>query len=193
MTNWRRIALITAAALLAAGPALAHPGHGAATFAAGLGHPFSGMDHMLAMVAVGLWAARRGGAASLAWPCAFIASMLAGYGLGLGHPGPALMQPAILATVIVLGALTAARAQAPFAVGLALIGACGLAHGYAHGSEAPATAGLGFPMGFAIATASLHLAGLAIGRLLLRLNRPHLLQALGGGVVLGGFVLAMAG
>jgi urease accessory protein len=179
--------------LLAAAPALAHPGHGDLTLAAGLLHPLSGADHVLAMTAVGLLAAKRGGPALIAWPCAFVAAMLAGYGLGLAHLISFPLEPGVLASVIVLGALAASSIEAPLAAGLGLIGLFGLCHGYAHGREAPAAAGMGFPIGFAVSTAVLHGLGLALGIVALRLRRPALLRMLGGGVALGGIVLALAG
>jgi urease accessory protein len=179
--------------LLAAAPALAHPGHGGMTLAAGLLHPLSGADHILAMTAVGLLAAKRGGAALIAWPSAFVAAMLAGYGLGAAHLISLSVEPGILASVIVLGALAAASVETPLAAGLGLIGLFGLCHGYAHGAEAPAGAGVGFPLGFAASTAMLHGLGLALGLSALRLRRPMLLRVLGGGVALGGLALALAG
>jgi urease accessory protein len=193
MKTTYRIAAGLGLALLAAAPALAHPGHGAATFAAGLSHPFSGWDHILAMTAVGLWAARRGGWALVGWPTGFVAAMLAGYGLGAVYPGLPLVEPAILASVIVLGAAVAASIETPFAAGLALVGLFGLCHGYAHGVEAAPNAGLGFPIGFAISTAALHLAGLTAGLLAMRLRGPLLLRLAGGGVMVGGLALALAG
>jgi urease accessory protein len=179
--------------LLAAQPALAHPGHLELGLAAGLIHPFSGLDHMLAMTAVGLFAAIKGGKAMIIWPLGFVAAMLVGYGCGVAHPGLTMAEPAILASVIVLGVLVAAMARAPFAVGLGLIAVFGLAHGYAHGSEAPAGGGLAFPVGFAVSTAVLHLTGLAVGALALRLRRPAVLRALGAATALGGVALAFAG
>jgi urease accessory protein len=190
MTSARRLAFAAALALVA-GPALAHPGHGGATFAAGLLHPLSGLDHILAMVAVGLLAARRGGRALIVWPLAFVGAMLAGYGLGLLQPGVIPVQPGIFASVIVLGALAASSIEAPTPAGVVLIAVFGLCHGYAHGSEAPAGAGAGFPLGFAIATAGLHGAGVALGLMLRR--RPAVLRALGGAVALGGMALVLAG
>jgi urease accessory protein len=193
MRRHHQIAAIAALAVLAASPVLAHPGHGPATFVTGLAHPFSGLDHMLAMIAVGLWAASQGGRARWAWPCGFVAAMLAGYGLGLTHPGLPVVEPAILASIVILGALVAASVRAPFAVGLGLIGVFGLCHGYAHGAEAPAGGGLGFPLGFAISTATLHLIGLGLGVAAQRLNRPGLVRFLGAGVVAGGIALAFVG
>jgi urease accessory protein len=192
----RRIAaagLIAGAwSLLAIAPALAHPGHDSMTLAAGLLHPLSGADHILAMTAVGLLAAKRGGAALITWPCAFIAAMLAGYAAGLAHRVSFSVEPGILASVIVLGALAASSVSAPLAAGLGLIGLFGLCHGYAHGAEAPAGAGIGFPIGFAVSTAALHGLGLALGAGALRLRHPMLLRVLGGGVALGGVALVLA-
>jgi len=179
--------------LLASGPALAHPGHLELGLAAGLSHPFSGLDHMLAMTAVGLFAAIKGGKAMLVWPLGFVCAMLVGYGWGAAYPGLSVAQPAILASVIILGGLVATMVRAPFAAGLSLIAVFGLAHGYAHGSEAPAGGGLSFPLGFAISTAILHAAGLAVGALGLRARRPQVVRALGAAVALGGVALAFAG
>jgi urease accessory protein len=176
----------------AASPVLAHPGHGGASLYAGLVHPFTGLDHMLAMTAVGVLAATKGGAAKWAWPCAFVGAMVAGYGLGVGFPGADVVEPAVLASVIVLGALIASAVNTPFALGLGLIAAFGLCHGYAHGSEAPNHAGLTFPIGFVVSTAVLHGLGLGVGALALRLRRPWVLRALGGGAMLGGVALALA-
>jgi urease accessory protein len=176
-----------------ASPALAHPGHGAATLAAGLAHPFTGLDHMLAMTAVGLWAALRGGKALWAWPVAFVAAMLGGFVLGqigVRHP---LVEPAILASIIALGALVAANAQVSTGLGVAIIAFFGLAHGLAHGAEAPAGAGLAFPLGFAAATALLHLIGLGAGMGLKALDRPAIVRVLGLGAATGGLFLALVG
>jgi len=179
--------------LLETGPALAHPGHVELGLAAGLIHPFSGLDHMLAMTAVGLFAAIKGGKAMAVWPIGFVVAMLVGYGYGVAHPGFSRIEPAILASVIILGVLIATMARAPFAAGLALIATFGLAHGYAHGAEAPAGGGLAFPLGFALSTVVLHAAGLAVGAAGLRLRRPQVVRALGAAVALGGVALAFAG
>jgi len=179
--------------LLASGPALAHPGHLELGFAAGLIHPFSGLDHMLAMTAVGLFAAVKGGKATIVWPLCFVMAMLVGYGVGVADPGLSMVEPAILASVIILGVLVATMARAPFAAGFGLIAVFGLAHGYAHGAEAPIGGGLSFPLGFAISTAALHAVGLSVGVFSLRLGRPYLLRALGAAVALGGVALAFAG
>jgi urease accessory protein len=188
-----RFALAGAIAMVAAGPALAHPGHDGTTVAAGFLHPFSGGDHILAMIAVGLLAVRRGGAALILWPLTFLAAMLAGYGLGLAFPGGVSVEPGVLASVIVLGAMTAASIEVGAPLAATLIAAFGLCHGFAHGAEAPPGAGLGFPIGFSLATAALHGLGVLLGVVALKLRRPLLLRVLGGGVLAGGVALALAG
>jgi len=186
----KRLLLATFLAF-AASPALAHPNHDVG-LAAGLIHPLTGADHLLAMATVGLWAALRGGKALWSWPAAFVTAMLAGYGLrttGLSLP---LIEPTILASVIVLGVLAAAAARAPTIAGAGLIALFGLAHGYAHGAEAPAAAGLAFPFGFVAATAGLHLIGLAAGRGLVALHRPIVARLMGAGAAIGGLALALS-
>jgi urease accessory protein len=185
-------ALGALAGLGTAFPALAHPGHGPHDLAAGLAHPLTGVDHLLAMVAVGLWAALRGDKALWAWPLAFVGAMLAGYGLGQAGLHHSLIEPAILASVIVLGALVAANACVPTLVGMAIIASFGLAHGLAHGAEAPAGAGPSFPLGFAASTAVLHLAGLGVGLVLTRLKQPIMMRTLGLGAAVGGVLLVFA-
>lgn len=186
MRNLRLPFLILIAAV-AATPALAHPGHDGASLAAGLEHPLSGLDHLLAMLAVGLWASLRGGQAQWIWPASFLVSMAAGFGLGQLIPGVSV-EPVILASVIVLGGLIAADARMPSVVAAALIGAFGIAHGYAHGAEAPG-ASLAFPLGFLLATGGLHAVGLLAG-VSLR-NRPTIARLLGAGAALGGIALAV--
>ena len=182
---------VVALTLAAAAPAFAHPGHGAHGLSQGLAHPFGGMDHLLAMIAVGLWASLRGGKALWAWPAAFASAMLAGFALGQGGTAAAMAEPAVLASVIVIGAAAAAALPVPTVVGAALIGLFGLAHGYAHGVEAPG-ATLGFPLGFLASTAALHLVGLGAGLGLSRLRQPLLIRLLGAGAAAGGLVLAFA-
>jgi len=156
--------LLSTAALLVAGsaPAFAHVGHGATeSFAAGIAHPLSGLDHITVMVAVGLWAALKGGKALWAWPAAFVGVMLVGGALGMAHIAVPFVEPAILASVVALGLLVALAVDLPVAVGAAIIGAFALFHGHAHGVEAGETiGGFEYMAGFAIATAALHVAGI---------------------------------
>lgn len=156
--------LLTFAALCSlAVPAAAHTGHATVDgFAAGLAHPLTGLDHLLAMVAIGLWAAQQGGRALWAMPVAFIGTMLVGHGLALaGLPLPHA-QTGIAVSVVVLGLLVASRQQWAVAAGAALSGGFALFHGYAHGLELPQAASPAlYALGFAIATAVLHAAGIA--------------------------------
>ena len=191
ISSRRGAAALAGLTALAAGPASAHPGHAHEGFAAGLLHPVTGLDHVLAMVAVGLWAAGCGRRALWAWPCAFVSAMLAGYALGAAHPGATGVDGAILASVIILGAAIATAGRAPFWVGVATVAAFGALHGYAHGAEAPPGSGWAFPAGFALTTALLHGAGLVAGLAILKAGRPRLLRGLGLGVAVGGVALAL--
>ncbi len=186
---------LTAAFLMLAGPALAHPGHdhvhaaAGSPFLAGLAHPVAGLDHLVAMVAVGLWAAVLGGRALWALPAAFVAAMAVGGGLGsAGVPLPGV-EPVILASVIALGAALALALRPPLALSLAAVAVFGFAHGAAHGLEGPATGVAGYFAGFVLATAALHLAGLAAGLGLARSGRAAGPRVFGGAATAAGVVL----
>ena len=159
-------ALLAAGALLVTGatPALAHlnPGeHG--SFAAGFSHPLFGADHILAMVAVGLWAWQIGGKAVYAVPAAFVVTMLAGFGLALAGVGLPFVEPAILASVVALGLLVALAVRLPVMASAAVVAIFALFHGYAHGGEIGSATQAAYGAGFAAATILLHVAGVALG------------------------------
>jgi len=160
-----KLAALLPLLLLAVAPAEAHVGAGAtASFPAGLAHPFSGLDHMLAMVTVGLWATLRGGRALWAWPAAFVGVMLAGTALASMQVAMPLVEPGILASVVALGLLVALAIDLPVWSGALVVGLFALFHGHAHGAGAPAGAGgLEYMAGLAVATALLHAAGVALG------------------------------
>ncbi|GAA4522448.1 HupE/UreJ family protein [Chelativorans composti] len=181
-----------AAAALVASPALAHVGPGAHdSFAAGFGHPFSGLDHMLAMVAVGLWAAMLGGRALILVPAAFVGVMMLGFIAGAaGVPLP-FVEPAILASVVVLGLLVALALPMSALAGGALVGFFALFHGHAHGTEVGTAGFLAYGAGFVAATVLLHVIGIVSGIALGRFG-PVLLRVAGGATALGGLML-MAG
>ncbi|MFZ0068628.1 MAG: HupE/UreJ family protein [Pseudolabrys sp.] len=148
--------------MLAAGPAIAHVGHGSTTsFTAGLGHPLGGLDHVTVMVMVGLWAGLKGGRALWVWPAVFVGVMLVGGVVGMeGVPVP-FVEPGILASVVALGLLVALAVDLPVAVGAGILAVFALFHGHAHGSEVADTLnGVEYMAGFALATAALHLAGI---------------------------------
>ncbi|TGV52494.1 protein hupE [bacterium M00.F.Ca.ET.141.01.1.1] len=161
----KRLCLSAILLVAAAMPAYAHVGIGpASSLMAGFTHPLSGLDHMTVMLAVGLWAALKGGKAIWAWPAAFVGIMLAGAALGMAHLPLPFVEPGILASVVALGLLVALAVDLPVSAGVAIIGLFALFHGHAHGAEVPENAGgLEYMAGFAIATVLLHAIGIAAG------------------------------
>ena len=161
------IALMFGASIAFAHPG--HPGHTAeGSLLAGFLHPLTGADHLLAMVAVGVWSAlaSRSVRDALWAPVAFVALMVMGAMLGAGGMTLPMAEPMIAASLLVFGLLIAARAQLPTWAGALLCGAFALFHGYAHGTEFPAGAQAMFPYfvgGFAAATALLHTVGIGAG------------------------------
>jgi urease accessory protein len=155
------------AVLLVALPAWAHaPAGGAEGFASGLLHPVSGLDHVLAMVAVGLWGAQLGTPAIWLLPVTFPLMMAVGGFLGLvGVPLPGV-EVGIAASAIVLGAAVAFESKPSLPLVALLVAVFALFHGHAHGTELPAgQSGLLYSVGFVVATGGLHAAGIAIGLL----------------------------
>jgi len=192
----RRAALVTSAMLLPTA-AFAHPAIGpAAGFAHGFAHPLGGIDHLLAMIAVGLLAANLGGRALWALPLAFISLMVVGGALGMtGVPIP-YVEIAVALSVAVFGAAIAAQRQWPLVAAAALVGVFALFHGHAHGSElAPAVSAGAFIAGFVLATALLHVTGIALGLCVAKLGaKPARLctQWGGGAIALAGVALLAA-
>ncbi len=161
---FKRLASAAAILVLSAAPAFAHldpAEHG--SFMAGVSHPLFGLDHILAMVAVGLWAALLGGRAVWLVPAAFIGTMLVGFGLSLAGIGLPFVEPVIGASVVVIGLLALVALQVPTVVGMIMVGAFSLFHGYAHGGELGDGAALNFCLGFAMSTALLHAIGVGAG------------------------------
>lgn len=187
----KRATLAATLLFAAAMPAYAHVGVGTtSSFAAGFAHPLSGLDHMTVMIAVGLWAAMKGGRAVWAWPLAFVGVMLAGGALGMLHVPLPFVEPGILASVVALGLLVALAVDLPVSAGVTIIGLFALFHGHAHGTEVPENAGgLQYMAGFAVATALLHAVGIA-GGLGLGLRFHRLARAAGAGCAAVGVGLA---
>jgi urease accessory protein len=151
--------------LLTTGSAFAHVGLGhVETFQAGFFHPLGGIDHVLAMVAVGLYAASLGGAALWLVPCAFVGMMIVGGVIGYsGIPLP-LVEQAIGLSVVVMGLAIALGVRLPVAIAMGLVGLFALFHGHAHGSEGAELASfLAYASGFIVATVALHAAGISLG------------------------------
>jgi urease accessory protein len=150
------------------------------SFAAGIAHPLGGIDHIAVMVAVGLWAAIKGGRALWAWPAAFVGVMLVGGVLGMAHVALPLVEPGILASVVVLGLMVALAVDLPVAMGAAIVAAFALLHGHAHGSEvAENIGGIEYMAGFAVATATLHLVGIGFAQLMARAHMRPVVRAAG--------------
>jgi urease accessory protein len=144
--------------------AFAHPGHNLSGFSAGLMHPFSGLDHLLAMVAVGLWAAQSGGNKVWLLPATFMTMLAAGAAVAMQWQAMPMVEAGIASSVLALGLLTALSLQLPAILSLAIAATFGFFHGYAHGLELPESAApVEYALGFLIATATLHLSGIAIG------------------------------
>jgi urease accessory protein len=157
---------------------------------AGVRHPLTGLDHLIAMIAVGLWAGQMGGKARWRVPCAFVALMLVGGALGLaGIPLP-FVESGVVASVFVLGLLVAAAVRWRPLASVALVGVFAVFHGHAHAAEVAAgVSGLEFAAGFAATTAALHGVGLLLAAALGRLDRPALLRWAGALVACSAFLL----
>lgn len=188
---------VLAAVILAAtvSGAAAHTfGAQGAGFAQGFAHPLGGIDHLLAMVAVGLWAAQLGGRALWAVPAAFVGMMAVGGILGaVGAPLP-MVEFGIAGSLVVLGVLVTLSSRLPVAVSAALVGFLALFHGHAHGTELPQTASaLAYGLGFVAATAALHGLGVTVGVSLKRGAASGALVRIGGaGITATGLLLAAA-
>jgi urease accessory protein len=169
--------LFALALLVAPAAAFGHPASGLLT---GMLHPLLGLDHLLAMLAVGLWAAQQQGTARWVLPLAFVAAMLGGGLLGFAGLQLPLLETGIAGSVLALGLLVAlaVRPALPVATGLTALFA--LAHGVAHGLELPALPSpWGYPAGFVGCTAALHVVGYAVVRWLPRTTLP-LIRLAGG-------------
>jgi urease accessory protein len=195
------LGVLLAAVAFGVHPALAHTGgHAAAAgagFWSGLGHPFGGLDHVLAMVVVGLLAAALGGRALWLVPGAFLATMAAGGLAGMAGWPPPYVELGIAGSVVVLGALVAAApsARLPALAAALVVGALATFHGHAHGTEAPSAAAVPwlYALGFVLATAALHAAGIGLGLLLGRSGAVASLPLLrlGGGAIAAAGVLLL--
>lgn len=179
--------VLLALALIPA-PAMAHDGTGlAGGFVAGFVHPLSGLDHMLAMVSVGLWGAFLGRPLVVALPMLFPGMMVVGGALGmLAIPFPPV-EIGIALSVVILGSMVFFALRAPVAAACAIVALFALFHGYAHGSELPAAADpVGYSAGFVLSTGLLHVVGIALGLLRAVPRGTVALRAGGGAVALSG-------
>jgi urease accessory protein len=178
--------------LASVSPASAHTGHGASSFLQGFVHPFGGLDHMLAMIAVGLYAAMLGGRALRLIPAAFLGAMAIGGVMGMAGYGLPYTEIGIAVSVIVLGLAVALRVSLPTLAAMALAGFFAVFHGHAHGAEMPQSiSGYEYAAAFLLATALLHGVGVALGLTIGRLSERgwRVAQAAGGAMAIAGIVL----
>lgn len=175
MRHTVRTALAVAAFSALPQLAFAHTGAGAVHgFGAGFAHPMGGLDHLLAMVTVGIFAYQLGGRAMWAVPATFVALMAVGGAVGISGVALPFVEIAIALSVVVLGLAVAFGIRAPLAAAMAIVGAFAVFHGHAHGTEMPLDAsGLSYGLGFMSATALLHLAGLGLGMAIGRFGESH--------------------
>jgi len=168
------------------------------SFASGFTHPLFGFDHLLAMIAVGLWASMIGKRAVWAVPAIFVCMMIAGFGLALMQMPLPFVEPMILASVIVFGFALAIAVRIDARLCAVLVGLFALFHGHAHGGEIGDAGAMQFTFGFVLATALLHLAGIGIGLLAPRIsasldlssNTPY--RALGAVTIVTGVLLTVS-
>jgi urease accessory protein len=159
----------------------------------GFVHPVSGMDHILPMVAVGMFAAHLGGRAMWLVPLSFVAMMALGGVLGMAGFALPYAEIGIGVSVVVLGIIVAMRVNPPVAIAMALVGFFAIFHGHAHGAEMPETAsGLGYGVGFVLATALLHAIGIGVGILIGRAGQRYsraIAQIAGSAMALAGVAM----
>jgi urease accessory protein len=188
-----RLAL-TIAALLITSTAQAHTGVGDTNgFVHGFAHPISSIDHILAMVAVGLLAAHLGGRALWLVPLSFVSMMSVGGAFGMAGVGLPFVEIGIGLSVVILGLAVAWGFQIPTAAAMALVGFFAIFHGHAHGAEMPESAsGLAYGVGFVLATATLHACGIGLGLLVGRMSEAYgnrVLQMTGSAMALVGIAI----
>jgi urease accessory protein len=180
---------LTLSLMLVVTQAAAHPGHGAHSgFVSGFFHPILGLDHVIAMLAVGLWAARLGGASVWVLPVVFPLVMAFGAALGLMGVALPAVEAGIALSGVVLGLIIAVALRAPVAVAAAIVGGFAVFHGHAHGTELPGGVGVsGYALGFLMGTGLLHLAGIGLAGLMRGAIGARALQGTGAGIaMLGG-------
>lgn len=179
--------------MLASTSALAHTGHDVHGFASGLAHPIGGLDHLLAMLAVGMWSAAAMPRHWWAGAAAFMTAMLIGAMLGIGGITLPMLEPGIALSVVVMGLLLIGFARLGAVPALSLIAVFALFHGNAHGVEAPAGGAVAlYLLGFLISTGLLHLAGIVVGTVTVRTAQWWLLRVLGAGMSVAGAWLLLA-
>lgn len=186
-----------AATLLTVGvsAAQAHTGHPIDSAGAGALHPLTGLDHLLAMLGVGIWAAHIGatGERRATWlvPASFVVVMALGAVVGLSGTRLPLAEAGVVGSVVLIGLLIAATPRLPLWAPMGVVALFAFCHGFAHGAEMPASSSaLAYGAGFLAATIGLHLAGVAVGTMARRLSGEVGVRIVGGTLALTGIALA---
>ncbi len=189
--SFRGVVLLLAALIV---PSLAHAHVGVGEtsgFLHGVGHPLNGLDHICAMIAVGLWAAQMAGRSIWAVPLTFVGVMALGGFLGMMGVNLPFVEMGIVISVLALGIFVAASVRLPLAASVIIVGLFAAFHGHAHGAAMPeAASGLAYAAGFIVATALLHALGIGLGITIQRLARPQVVRFAGIAIALcGGYLL----
>lgn len=183
-----RLLLVPLLLVMLGNTAFAHPGHGGHNLLGGFTHPFSGLDHLLALAAVGLLAVRLGGRALWALPGTFVAAMTLGWIAGaIGAPLPGV-EYGILASVLAFGFLLARGPAVRLSTAAPLVALFGVFHGHAHATEMAAGSALNYALGMIAATILLHAGGVAAG-LSFKRWRPAAMRVAGAGLFAGGLLM----
>jgi urease accessory protein len=193
----RKLAAVLAFLALTPVLAQAHPIPGEVhSFMGGFSHPLSGLDHILAMVAVGLWAAQLGGRALYLVPAAFVSLMTVGGAMGMAginlpmFSSSSMVETGIMVSILVFGLLIATAIRLPAVAGMAIVGVFALFHGHSHGTELPAAAsGFTYAVGFILATALLHACGIGLGLLAQKKLPAPAIRLAGAAIVVAGICL----
>ncbi|WP_339068634.1 HupE/UreJ family protein [Teredinibacter turnerae] len=174
--------------------AFAHTGGGQTSgFQHGILHPISGIDHLLAMIAVGLWASQLGGRAYWAVPSTFVVAMILGGMIGFSGVFIPFTEEGILVSILVLGLFIATTFKLSTNTSMVAVGLFAVFHGYAHGVEIePSVSTLPFTAGFALVTMVIHLFGIGLGLAMQRTNLVLFVRWLGGAIALSGIYLAVS-
>ncbi len=166
-------------------------GHGAGLLH-GVGHPIGGLDHLLAMVAVGIWAAQTSGRAVWAVPATFVTVMVIGGAIGITGTAIPFIEEGIVISVLILGVFIAAALRLPLSASAAIVALFALFHGYAHGAEMPvALSGVSYGIGLVLTTAVLHLSGIFFGLSLQKAARLQTVRYAGAAIAAGGVFFLM--
>lgn len=191
--RWFAISLLLLLVVLPS-PAMAHDDTGlAGGFVAGFSHPLAGFDHMLAMVAVGIWGAFLGRPLIFALPMLFPSAMALGGGIGMAGIALPPVELGIAVSVVLLGAVIFFALRLPVLVACTVVAIFALFHGYAHGIELPSAADpIGYSAGFVLCTGLLHLAGIALGALRVFPTGTLILRGVGGAMALIGVWFTLA-